>query len=189
MRVGMTWRIARPSESTPAARAPRMGRRTAADQKRKRVWGNGQPAGDAPRCRGRALAEDDPGAGGVQVGGEDELRGRVGVAAAGDDVLRRPPEEEEAEEVAPRVQVEVERGRCDQDEGESSLRRRDGEDAPGEREDAVEGPDERRLRVDVDGLDLGPPALVAKAGGHGVRCAALGVGAREPALEGAELAD
>ncbi len=84
--------------------------------------GEGEEAGDAPRRRGRALAEDHSGAGGVDMGGEDELGGRVGVPAAGDDVLRRAPEEEEPKEVAPGVEVEVEGGRRDQDEREAGLR-------------------------------------------------------------------
>ncbi len=182
MSVGMIWRIARPSESTPAMRAPSIGRRIAADQKRMRVWGKGRKPLMRFESRRRSLAEDRSGPGCVEVGGEDQLVRRVGVLAARDDVLRRAAEEEEAQEVAARVEVEVEgRGR---ERGarakpatgtwiESTLA------ATGEK--GVERPDERRLRVNVDGLDLGPAAGVAQARGHGVRGAALGVGARQAA--------
>ena len=119
MSVGMIWRIARPSESTPAMRAPSMGRRIAADQKRRRVWGKGRKPEMRLETEVARLAEDRPGAGGVDVGGEDQLVRRVGVLAARDDVLRRAAEEEEAEEVAARVEVEVEgRGR-DEERGRS----------------------------------------------------------------------
>ena len=58
------------------------------------------------------LPKIDSGAGGVEVGGEDQLVRRIRVLAARDDVLRRAAEEEEAQEVAARVEVEVEgRGR------------------------------------------------------------------------------
>ncbi len=135
--------------------------------------GEGQEAVDALRDRCGSLAEDRSGPGGVDVGGEDQLVRCIGVLAARDDVLRRAAEEEKAQEVAARVEVEVEgRGR-EEEQGESGDRYLDREDAGGAGEKGVESPDERRLRVDVDGLDLGAAPRVAQARGHGVGGAAL----------------
>ena len=53
----------------------------------------------------------------------------------------------------------------------------------------MRGVDERRLRVDVGGLDLDAPAAVAQPLGEPVRRPPLGVGAGQPALERAQLAD
>ena len=173
MRVGMIWRIARPSDSTPAMRAPEHWEEDRGGPEEEAGVGEGQEAVDALRDRHRSLAEDRSGPGGVEVGGEDQLVRRIRVLAARDDVLRRAAKEEEAQEVAARVEVEVEgRGREEQ-QGEAGDRYLDREHAGGTGEKGVESPDERRLRMDVDGLDLGAAAGVAQAGGHGVGGAAL----------------
>ncbi len=119
MSVGMICRIARPSESTPAMRAPSMGRRIAADQKRRRVWGKGRKPEARLVSAVKPLAEDRSCPGRVEMGGDDQLVRRVRVLAARDDVLGGAAEEEEAEEVAARVEVEVEGRRREQEEREA----------------------------------------------------------------------
>ena len=111
-------------ESTPAIRAPRIGRRTASDQKRTR---NG-PEGNGRRSASRAARatrfgrKTAPGAGGVVVGAEEEAGGRVGPLAGGDDVLGGAAEEQPAQQVEAGVQVEVHRDGRDQHDREADRR-------------------------------------------------------------------
>ena len=76
-----------------------------------------------------------------------------------------------------------------EDETEAQRGNLDRDQAARESEHAVNGVDEGRLRMDVGRLDLNAAPALAQALGEPVRRAPLGVGACEPPLEGAELAD
>ncbi len=91
--------------------------------------------------------------------------------------------------MAARVEVEVERRRRDEEEGEAGDRYFDRKHAGDEGEEGVQRPDEWSLRMDVDGLDLGAAPRIAQTAGHRVCGAALGVRAGQAPLERAELVD
>ena len=170
-------------------RAPSIGSRTATDQKRSRVGGKPRRRANR-RGAGDLLRPVDPaGAPGVVVGDEQQAGRGVRVRAGRDDVLRCAAEEEEAQEVEAGVEVQVEGGRGEQDEREPDGGLGHGDEAAGERDRGVRGPDQRRLRVDVGGLDVDAAAERAQAPGEVVRGAPLGIGAGEAVLERAELVD
>jgi hypothetical protein len=115
--------------------------------------------------------------------------GNVRAAAAGDDVLGGAAKEQAADQVEPRVEVEVHRQRGEQDDREPERRELDRGDAAGDSECAVKRVSEWVLRVDVGRLNLGSAAALAEAVGEVVAGAPLGVGAGTPALERAQAAD
>jgi hypothetical protein len=103
--------------------------------------------------------------------------------------LRGPAKEQAADQIDAVVEVEVHRGRGEQHQAEAECRDLDRDEAADEAEQAVRRMDVPVLRMDGDRLDLGAAAETAKALGDPHRCPPLGVGAGEPVLERAELAD
>ena len=100
------------------------------------------------------LGEDVAGAGGVVVRHQDEPGGGVRAIAGGDHVLGDAAKEQGADEVEAGVEVEVGRGRCEQDECEADrgLDRR--EQAAGDPQQRVDQVDQGVLGVGEEGLDV-----------------------------------
>ena len=143
----------------------------------------------ARRERLRAVVDGAAAARGVVVGAEDHARGGVRARASRDDVLGAAAKEEAAQEVEAAVEVEVHRDRREQDDREAHGRPLDRDEPAGDGERAVQGVDQRPLRVDVGGLDVDAAGPGAQAAREVVCGATLGVGSGSPALERAKAAD
>ena len=151
--------------------------------------GDGEASAEPRPTRDQPGIEGGSGPRGVVVRAEEEARGSVGTASGGDDVLGGATEEQPAEQVDAIVEVQVHRDRGPEHDREADRGLEGGQQAAREPERAVPGVNEPVAGVDVRGLDLGAPPAVAQASREPVRRPPLGVRARRPVLERAQLAD